>query len=125
MDTGKVPLGTEVYLAVLNPLYGKDKCKTTFQLFKDRLLKAGFPKDYVDNFKIVLWDIPNAFYSFDEIRPKFESYADTPNFFYMGGLDPAGITFLLGGEVNKSIPKTPRELFETAMNQEIMDYIQM
>ena len=105
--------------------YGKDKCKTTFQLFKDRLLKAGFPKDYVDNFKIVLWDIPNAFYSFDEIRPKFESYADTPNFFYMGGLDPAGITFLLGGEVNKSIPKTPRELFETAMNQEIMDYIQM
>ena len=105
--------------------YGKDKCKTTFQLFKNRLLKAGFPKDYVDNFKIVLWDIPNAFYSFDEIRPKFESYADTPNFFYMGGLDPAGITFLLGGEVNKSIPKTPRELFETAMNQEIMDYIQM
>ena len=99
--------------------------KTNFQSFKKRLLKAEFPKDYVDNFKIVLWDIPNAFYSFDEIRPKFESYADTPNFFYMGGLDPAGITFLLGGEVNKSIPKTPRELFETAMNQEIMDYIQM
>ena len=99
--------------------------KTNFQSFKKRLLKAGFPKDYVDNFKIVLWDIPNTFYSFDEIRPKFESYADTPNFFYMGGFDPAGITFLLGGEVNKSIPKTPRELFETAMNQEIMDYIQM
>lgn len=99
--------------------------KTNFQSFKDRLLKAGFPKDYVDNFKIVLWDIPNTFYGNEEIRPKFESYADTPNFFYMGGFDPAGITFLLGGEVNKSIPKTPRELFETAMNQEIMDYIQM
>ena len=105
--------------------YGKDKCKTTFQLFKDRLLKAGFPKDYVDNFKIVLWDIPNTFYSNEEIRPKFESYADAPNFFYMGGFDPAGITFLLGGEENKSVPKTPRELFETAMSQEIMDYIQM
>ena len=99
--------------------------KTNFQSFKKRLLKAGFPKDYVDNFKIVLWDIPNTFYDNEEIRPKFESYADTPNFFYMGGFDPAGITFLLGGEVNKSIPKTPRELFETAMNQEIMDYIQM
>lgn len=99
--------------------------KTNFQSFKKRLLKAGFPKDYVDNFKIVLWDIPNAFYSNEEIRPKFESYADTPNFFYMGGFDPAGITFLLGGEVNKSIPKTPRELFEAATNQEIMDYIQM
>ena len=99
--------------------------KTNFQTFKKRLLKAGFPKDYVDNFKIVLWDIPNTFYGNEEIRPKFESYADTPNFFYMGGFDPAGITFLLGGEINKSIPKTPRELFEAAMNQEIMDYIQM
>ena len=99
--------------------------KTNFQSFKKRLLKAGFPKDYVDNFKIVLWDIPNTFYGNEEIRPKFESYADTPNFFYMGGFDPAGITFLLGGEMNKSIPKTPRELFEAAMNQEIMDYIQM
>lgn len=106
--------------------YGKDKCKTTFQLFKDRLLKAGFPKDYVDNFKIVLWDIPNTFYDNEEIRPKFESFADTPNFFYMGGFDPAGITFLLGGEEkDKPAPKTPRELFEAAMNQEIMDYIQM
>lgn len=99
--------------------------KTNFQSFKKRLLKAGFPKDYIDNFKIVLWDIPNAFYGNEEIRPKFESYADTPNFFYMGGFDPAGITFLLGGEVNKSVPKTPRELFETTTNQEIMDYIQM
>ena len=99
--------------------------KTNFQTFKEKLLKAGFPKDYVDDFKIVLWDIPNNFYSHAEIRPKFESYADAPNFFYMGGFDPAGITFLLGGEENKSVPKTPRELFETAMNQEIMDYIQM
>lgn len=106
--------------------YGKDNCKTTFQRFKDKLLKAGFPKDYVDNFKIVLWDIPNTFYSRKEIRPKFESFADTPNFFYMGGFDPAGITFLLGEEEkDKPAPKTPRELFEAAMSQEIMDYIQL
>lgn len=105
---------------------GKSSNKTNFQLFKDRLLKAGFPKDYVDNFKIVLWDIPNNFYSHQEIRPKFESFADTPNFFYMGGFDPAGITFLLGGEEkDKPAPKTPRELFEAAMSQEIMDYIQL
>ena len=104
----------------------ENKNKTTFQRFKDKLLKAGFPKDYVDNFKIVLWDIPNTFYSRKEIRPKFESFADTPNFFYMGGFDPAGITFLLGGEEkDKPAPKTPRELFEAAMNQEIMDYIQL
>ena len=104
----------------------KSSNKTNFQLFKDKLLKAGFPKDYVDNFKIVLWDIPNNFYSCQEIRPKFESFADTPNFFYMGGFDPAGITFLLGGEEkDKPAPKTPRELFEAAMSQEIMDYIQL
>jgi hypothetical protein len=66
------------------------------------LLDAGFPKDYVDDFKIVLWDIPNSFYS-REIRPKFEGYADTPGFFYMGGLDPSGIAFLLGQEPTPEI----------------------
>ena len=101
--------------------------KTNFALFKKKLLDAGFPKDYVDDFKIVLWDIPNSFCS-REIRPKFEGYADTPGFFYMGGLDPSGIAFLLGQEPTPenpepSTPKTARELFEAAMNQELLNLI--
>lgn len=94
---------------------------TTFETFLNKLTSAGFPKEYVDNFKIVLWDIPNMYYS-NEIRPKFESDANHPNFYYMSGLDPAGISFLLGNE-NKSAPKTPRELFEAAMNQELLNLI--
>lgn len=97
--------------------------KTTFVRFKEKLLTAGFPKDYVDNFKIVLWDIPNGYYSSD-IRPKFESDANYPNFFYMSGLDPAGIAFLMGEEAKpETAPKTPRELFNAAMNQELLNLI--
>lgn len=100
-----------------------NKSKTNFSEFKSRLLSAGFPKKYVDNFKIILWDIPNGYYS-NETRPKFESFASTPNFFYMSGLDPAGISFLLGEEAKpETAPKTPRELFEAAMNQELLNLI--
>lgn len=99
--------------------------KTNFVEFKDKLIKAGFPVKWVEDFKIVLWDIPNEFYSTDSIRPKFESYADTPNFFYMSGLDPAGISFLLTGKYSPDnrTPKTPKELFEAAMNQELLNMI--
>lgn len=101
--------------------------KTSFQQFKKILLVGGFPKEYVDNFKIVLWDIPNNFYG-SGIRPKFEGYADTPNFFYMGGLDPAGIAFLMGKEPTEedptpTVPKTARELFEAAMDQELLNLV--
>lgn len=101
----------------------KENNKTTFIKFKEKLFKAGFPKDYVDNFKIVLWDIPNGYYSSD-IRSKFESDANYPNFFYMSGLDPAGIAFLMGEEAKpETAPKTPRELFNAAMNQELLNLI--
>lgn len=89
-----------------------------FETFKEKLLKAGFPKDYTDNFKIVLWDIPNNFYG-GGIRPKFESIA--PNFFYMSGFDPAGVSFLFGTETK--IPRTAKELFEAAIDQELLKLI--
>lgn len=99
--------------------------KTNFVEFKNRLIKAGFPSKWVEDFKIVLWDIPNTFYSRETPRPKFESFSDTPNFFYMSGLDPAGISFLLTGKYSPDnrTPKTPRELFEAAMNQELLNMI--
>lgn len=97
--------------------------RTTFSKFIKRLKDAGFPKEYYENFKIVLWDIPNTFYSHGQIRPKFEGFADTPNFFYMSGLDPAGIAFLLGKEPGDTTPKTPKELFLAAMDQELLNLI--
>ena len=44
----------------------------------------------------------------------------------MSGLDPAGLSFILGTETkDKPMPRTPDELFETAMHQEILDKIKL
>ena len=105
------------------------KDKTTFAKFLDLLREAGFSDDFVNNFKIVLWDIPNTFYS-SKPEPKFESSADTPNFFYISGFDPAGITFLLdktpkSNEKPEETPKTAEELFRAAMNQELLNLLRI
>lgn len=103
--------------------YGNLK-STSFVEFKKRLLRAGFSKEFVDNFKIVLWDIRNNYYG-GRKSATFESLADAPNFFYMSGLDPAGIAFLTGTTKMQAIPKTAEELFEAAMNQELFEQIQL
>lgn len=97
---------------------------TNFVEFKKRLLRAGFSKKFVEDFKIVLWDIRNNYYG-GRKSATFESLADAPNFFYMSGLDPAGIAFLTGTTKMQSIPKTAEELFEAAMNQELFEQIQL
>jgi hypothetical protein len=97
---------------------------SSFVRFKEILRNAGFSQKFVDNFKIVLWDIRNGYYGGRE-KATFESLADAPNFFYMSGLDPAGIAFLTGTTRTQSIPKTAEELFEAAMNQELFDQIQL
>lgn len=96
--------------------------ESTFESFLRKLRDAGFSNEFVDNFKIVLWDIPNGYYG-NEIRPKFEGLADRPNFYYISGLDPAGIAFLTGTTYTQITPKTAEELFEAAMNQELIQKI--
>jgi len=95
--------------------------ETVFEAFKSHLLKCGFSKEYVDNFKMVLWDIPNGYYR--NSTPKFEALANTPNIFHMSGFDPAGIAFLTGTKQVQSIPRTPEELFEAAMQQELIQLL--
>lgn len=92
--------------------------------FKEMLRNAGFSNEFVDEFKIVLWDIPNNFYS-NNIQAKFEDFADAPNLYYMSGFDPSALSFLLGGkeDKNKPTPKNAEELFESAMDQEILNII--
>ena len=97
---------------------------TNFHIFKDILSKAGFSKEFVDNFKIILWDIPNDFYNSNAI-PKFESLADESNFFYLAGFDPAGINFLFGTDTKKSAPKNSLELFDSAMDQKILNELRI
>lgn len=95
--------------------------------FKYNMLKAGFSKEFVDNFKFVFWDIRNAFYGNSFKDTKFESYGPAKNVFYFGGFDPSVITFLTGveGKENTKTPTTAEELFEAAMNQEVMKLIQI
>ena len=102
-----------------------DNKSTNFQLAIKKLRKAGFSDEYVNSFKIILWDIPNMWYYGDN-KVKFEDFADAPNFFYMSGYDPSAVAFILGG--NKPEPKAPKnaeELFLTAMDQELLNRVRI
>jgi hypothetical protein len=99
--------------------------KTNYRAAIQKLKDAGFSEKYVSNFKIILWDIPNTFYG-SPVRNKFEESADTPNFFHIAGFDGSIISFIIeGNRKTKSIPKTSEELFLAAMDQEILDLIQV
>ena len=104
----------------LNPAgYGNDS--TNFQTAIKRLKEAGFSNEYVSNFKIIMWDIPNDYYGDNKV--KFEDFADAPNFFYLSGYDPSVISFILGTESKKETPKNAKELFLETMNQELLNML--
>lgn len=98
--------------------------KTNVQAALDKLKAAGFSKKYVDNFQIILWNVGNNYYGRTSGN-KFETSADTKNVFYFSGLDGSVVSFLTGmQESAKSAPKTPEELFDAAMDQEVLNLIQ-
>lgn len=97
---------------------------TELDKFRKKLLNGGFSKEFVKNFKIVLWDIPNGYYGKSEV--KFEALGDEANTFHIGGLDGSIVSFLIEGEVKDGKAQTPQsteELFLAAMNQELMNYV--
>lgn len=91
---------------------------TNFQTAIRKLRNAGFSKEYVDNFKIILWDIPNSYYGKSET--KFEDFADAPNFFYLSGYDPSSVAFIMEGKVT---PRNATELMEAALDQELLNRV--
>jgi hypothetical protein len=106
---------------------------TNFEEFKRKLLAAGFSKSYVDDFTIVLWDIHNEFYGSNR-KPKFESYSSNEGgLMYFSGFDASVLAFLMGdgekvidpatGQAKR--PRTPRELFNLAMNQEVLQLVKV
>lgn len=98
---------------------------TNFQLAIQRLREAGFSEEYVNSFKIILWDIPNGWYGVDN-KVKFEDFADAPNFFYMSGYDPSVIAFILGGTKPEiKAPKNAEELFLTVMDQTLLNRVKI
>ena len=104
--------------------YGTNK-SPNFHTALQRLREAGFSEEYVSNFKIVLWDIPNKFYGVKKKAPTFEDFADAPNFFYLSGYDPSAVSFILGTKPFKATPKTAEELFLEAMDQDLLQRVQI
>lgn len=102
--------------------YGKSEVSSTnFNTFRRMLRSAGFSKEYVDNFKLILWDIPNTYYG--KPTTKFEDFADAPNNFYISGYDPSAVSFILGNGDFKATPKNAAELFKVAMDQELLNAV--
>ena len=95
---------------------------TNFQEFRNILIKGGFSKEYAENFKLIIWDLPNYFYG-NKFETKFEDFADAPNNFYMSGYDPSAIAFILGTKEFKASPRNAEELFNAAMNQELLNML--
>jgi len=97
--------------------------KSNFNNLKSRLLQFGFSKNYVDNFKVILWDIPNNYYG--KSQTAFEDFADTPNLFHISGLDASALAFITGTKSMKSIHKNSDELMQAALGQEVMKLIEI
>ena len=97
---------------------------TTFEELKRKLRNYGFSAKYVDNFKVILWDIRNGYYGGND-KPKFEGIANTPNLFHISGLDASALAFLTGTKKLESIPKNSDELFRVAMSQEILNMVEI
>ena len=93
---------------------------TNFSEFKSILKEAGFSEEYVNNFKLVLWDVPNHYYG--KFKPTFEDFADAPNVFHISGMDGSIINFLLKGGAN---PCNTKELMEASLNQELLNKLQI
>lgn len=92
--------------------------KTNVQTALTKLKNGGFSKDYVDNFVIVLWNLQNRYYG-QGSGEKFETAKDTKNVFYFGGYSASTISFL------SSKIKTTYELMEEALDQEILNMVEI
>lgn len=90
--------------------------RTNVDAAKANLRKAGFSADYVNNFVIVLWNVAHAS---GNGGTKFETYGGVPGVYYFSGYSAATVSFLT------SNIKTAAELFEAAMNQEVLSMIEL
>ena len=92
--------------------------ETNVTVAKEKLYKC-FSKEYADNFVIILWNLQNSYYGRGNSGNKFETYGNTPNAYYFSGYEPSVISFLTARI------KGAWELFEVAMNQEILNMIEI
>jgi hypothetical protein len=94
--------------------------KTNVESALEILRRAGFSEEYVNKFVIVLWNLSNNHYGFNSSDRQFETYGDVPNVFYFSGYSAATVSFLMTGKVTNA-----SELFNEAMNQEVLQMIEL
>ncbi len=100
---------------------------TNVNAAKNTLKSAGFSQEYIDNFKIVLWNLQSNYYG-ETTGKKFETYGNEKNTFYFSGFDGSVLAFLTGVEyTNKETkePTTAEELFKAAMDQELLNLLEV
>ena len=85
---------------------------------KMMLKQAGFSEEYVANFIIVLWNLQSGYHG-KTTGQKFETYGNQPGVYYFSGFSAAVASFLTGKVRNAE------ELFNAAMNQEILQMVQL
>jgi len=106
-------------LCISDGEFDKTDCgETNVRAALRTLTEAGFSREYIDNFVIVLWNIPNTFYGANR-GVKFETFNPVPNVFYFGGYSASVISFL------SEKVKNADELFMAAMDQEILNMIEL
>jgi len=96
-----------------------DLGKTNVESALRKLRNAGFSDDYVNSFKIVLWNIPNSFYG-GRSGTKFETFGNTRNVFYMSGYSASNVKFIMDGKI-----ETAADLFNAAMDQELLHLVEV
>lgn len=92
--------------------------KTNVDAAREILLNGGFSEEYARNFVIVLWNLQSGYYGRNTGK-KFETYGDVPNVFYFSGYSASVVSFLT------SEIKTAADLFNEAMNQEILQMVEL
>jgi hypothetical protein len=92
--------------------------KTNVETALNTLRRGGFSEEYVSNFIIVLWNLQSSYYG-RGTGEKFETHGDVNNVYYFSGYSASTISFLDGWIRNA------RELFEAAMNQEVLNMIEI
>jgi hypothetical protein len=93
--------------------------KTNVETARNKLRSAGFTKKYVDSFQIVLWNLQSSYYG-KGTGEKFETTANEKGTFYFSGYSGSVISFLSGHEI-----LTPEQLFEKAMDQQVLNMISL
>lgn len=97
--------------------------KTNYQTAMEKLGKC-FPKEFVDNFKIIWW------YCAGRPTKDFPSTMDDKKAYMFSGFDGSVISLLLGGEVivdektGEKVEPTMEDIVRAALNQEVLALVQ-